>query len=249
VGSRYVIEEKVCRGGLIRVAKPHAKRLISALIWIKSARDGASQMRSSRVAGAGITTTDSNKVAMTVMGVLLATMGLGVFTNALYAPDKPAKPGYALPLGEATAAKAEGPKEEPLPVLLAKADPKKGEAAVKVCQSCHSFEKGGVAKVGPPLYGVVGRAKGSVPGFAYSDGLKGKGGNWTYEELYQFITKPSAYVPGTKMTYPGEADAQKKADIEAYLQTDADAPVPFPKAEEAPAKTDAAPAPAEPAKK
>ena len=92
------------------------------------------------MASAGITTTDSNKTAMTILAVLLGTMGLGVFTNAIYAPEKPAKPGYVLPSGEATTAKAEAPKEEPLPVLLAKADAKKGEADVKVCQSCHSFE-------------------------------------------------------------------------------------------------------------
>lgn len=182
------------------------------------------------MASAGITTTDGNKTAMTILAVLLGTMGLGVFTNAVYAPEKPAKPGYALPAGEAAGAKTEtAVKEEPLPVLLAKADPKKGEAATKVCQSCHSFAKDGVAKVGPPLWGVIGRPKASVAGFAYSDGLKAKGGEWTYEDIYKFLTKPSAYASGTKMTYPGEPDPQKRADIEAYLQTDADAPVPFPK--------------------
>src|SRR5579863_9126946 len=172
------------------------------------------------------------------MAVLLLTMGLGVFSNALYAPDVPEKPGYALPAGGEKAAKAEGPQEEPLPVLLAKADPKKGEADTKVCQSCHSFDKGGPAKVGPPLYGVIGRPKGSIAGFAYSDGMKAKGGNWTYEDLNTFITKPSAYVSGTKMTYPGEPEAQKRADIESYLQKDSDSPVAFPK------EAAAAPAPA-----
>ena len=176
-----------------------------------------------------MTTTDTNKTALALMSVLLLTMGLGVVSNAIYAPDHAVKPGYPLPSGEAKTATAEAPKAEPLPVLFAKADVKKGEADVKVCQSCHSFEKGGVAKVGPPLYGVLGRHKGSIAGFGYSDGMKGKGGDWTFDDINEFITKPSAYVPGTKMTYPGEPDPQRRADIIDYIDTLSDSPLPLPK--------------------
>jgi cytochrome c len=202
------------------------------------------------VSGGGITTTDTNKTALAVMMVLLLTMALGVFSNALYSPENAAKPGYNLPEGGEKTVTAEAPKEPPLPNLLAKADLKKGQADVHVCESCHNLEKGAGAKVGPPLYGVVGRPKGSIAGFAYSDGMKGKGGDWTYDDLNKFLTKPSAYVSGTKMTYPGEPDAQKRADIIDYLHTLADSPLPLPKEEAAPAPaakgaaTEAKPAPA-----
>ena len=174
-------------------------------------------------------TTDGNKLALAVLGTLLGTMALGVFSSAIYAPLKPAKPGFALPgASEAPAAAPAAAPETPFPVELAKADVAKGQGDTKICQTCHSFEKGGPAKVGPPLWGVVGRPKGSIAGFNYSDGMKSKGGDWTYDDLNTFLTKPSAFVPGTKMTYAGESEESKRADIVDYLHTLADTPVPLP---------------------
>jgi cytochrome c len=177
-------------------------------------------------------TTNSNKLALAVLGTLLATMALGIFSNAIFAPHRAIKAGYALPAAEegapAAAAPAAAP-DDPLPGLLAKADAKKGESDTKPCQACHSFDKGGPAKVGPPLYGVVGRPVASIAGFAYSDVLKGMGGDWTYDRIFSFIKSPKTMEPGTKMTFPGESEEHKRADILAYLQTLSDSPVPFPK--------------------
>jgi cytochrome c len=176
-------------------------------------------------------TTNANKIALAVLGALLGTMALGVFSNAVFAPDKAAQPGYALVGGEAAAAPAAAAPaapEVPLPALLAKADAAKGENDVKACQACHSFDKGGAAKVGPPLWAVVGRPVASVAGFAYSDAVKAIGGDWTYDKLDHWIAKPSAMAAGTKMAFPGEPEATKRADILAYLQKQSDSPVPFP---------------------
>ncbi|MFO1117117.1 MAG: cytochrome c family protein [Beijerinckiaceae bacterium] len=174
-----------------------------------------------------------NKMAGAVLGSLLVVMGLGFFSDALYAPDPMKKPGYALPAGDAagghaTAAAPAAP-AEPLPVLLAKADAQKGQASAKPCTTCHSFDKGGPNKVGPALYGVVGRPKASEAGFSYSDAIKGKGGNWSFEDLNAFIQSPKAFAPGTKMAFAGEADAAKRADILAYLRSLSDNPAPLPK--------------------
>jgi cytochrome c len=181
-----------------------------------------------------------NKIAGAVLGTCLLGMGLGVIGDFIYSPGAPTKPGYALPESKPEAAAggdaAKPVAETPLPVLLAKADPKKGEADTKVCGACHNFQEGAGAKVGPDLYGVVGRPKGSAPGFEYSAGMKAKGGNWDYADLNEFITKPSAYVQGTKMSYPGESSPEKRADIISYLRTLAKDPLPLPAVADAGAK-------------
>ncbi len=168
-----------------------------------------------------------------LLGSTLFALLLGVLSNTLVSEIKPAKPGYELPGVEAPAAAAAASPAAaavPLPVLLAKADPAKGQALTKICATCHSFGKGEPAKVGPNLYGVVDRPKGSQAGFAYSDGMKAKGGNWTFDDLNAFITSPKTFVAGTKMAFGGEPDPGKRADIIAYLRTLSDSPVPLPAA-------------------
>lgn len=196
---------------------------------------------------APLDTFEINKIAGAILGSLLLAMGLSVIGQMIFAHRALLKPGYDLPVPtETTAAGGEGggaPAVAPLPERLAKADVSKGQANTKACQACHNFEKGAGAKVGPDLYGVVDRPKGSVAGFAYSDGMKAKGGDWTFDDLDHFLTNPKAYVSGTKMAFAGEADPQKRADIIDYLHTLSDAPVPLPAAA-APAKEAAPAAPA-----
>jgi cytochrome c len=173
-----------------------------------------------------------NRVSLAALGSVLFAMLLVAFSNLVISPRNPAVPGFALPTSSSATAPAPAPAaapEEPLPALLAKADPKKGEQFAKVCQTCHNFEKGAGPKIGPPLWGVVGRPIASVPGFSYSDSLKAIGGNWTYEAINTMITNPKSEASGTKMAFPGEKDPQRRADILAFLQTLSDSPVPFPK--------------------
>jgi cytochrome c len=131
--------------------------------------------------------------------------------------------------GEAGAAQAAAPApEKPLPARLAAADPKKGEAISAKCASCHTFNAGGPTRVGPNLAGVVGRDKASVAGFAYSDALKKVGGKWDYESLDKWLEKPSAFAPGTKMTFAGLSDGQDRANLIAFLKSDSPDAPPFP---------------------
>ncbi|MBY0560366.1 MAG: c-type cytochrome [Hyphomicrobium sp.] len=89
------------------------------------------------------------------------------------------------------------------------------------CRECHAFDKGD-NRLGPTLYGVVGRKAGTVPGFAYSDSLKGSGITWNEKTLDQWITNPNAVVPGNNMgaIFSGLADAGERAKIIAFLKQD-----------------------------
>lgn len=93
-----------------------------------------------------------------------------------------------------------------------------GEKVFALCRSCHVLEDG-VNRVGPSLYNVVGRKSGSVAGFSYSDANKASGVTWTTDVLFKYLEDPKAFMPGTKMAFPGIKDAQDRANLVAYLDS------------------------------
>jgi cytochrome c len=181
------------------------------------------------------------KIAGAVLAALLLIFGprAAIEMNVGHSDEKP---GYVLPSGAAEGAKTAVATETAAPsaatpeaaakavvALLPKADPANGKATFKKCQSCHVSEKGKTPTVGPNLWDVVNRARASYPGFTYSDAMKAKGGNWSFEELAKFLHNPKEYVPGTKMVFNGLPNPGDEADVIAYLATLADTPVPLPK--------------------
>jgi cytochrome c len=173
-----------------------------------------------------------NKILGAVLFTCLVLLALNIAAGALFTPEPPKKPGYEIAVQEepGAAAAAAPAAEQPIEQALASADPQRGQQATRVCQTCHTFEKGGPNKIGPNLWGVVGRKKGTEGGFAYSDAIKSKGGEWTLDDLNKFLASPRGYAPGTKMSFAGLQRENQRADVIAYLNTLSDNPKPLPTA-------------------
>jgi cytochrome c len=173
---------------------------------------------------------ESNKILAALLVAGLVAMVSGIVSENLVHSEKLAKNAFPIAVTESSAsaptAAPAAEKPAPLPAaMLASADPAVGETIAKKCAVCHSFGKGEAARVGPNLYGVIGRPRASAPGFQYSDALKSLGGTWTPQEIATFIFDPKAAVAGTKMTFAGLPKPEDRANVLAFLNKNSDAPI------------------------
>ena len=102
---------------------------------------------------------------------------------------------------------------------FAEGDAAKGEKVFKKCKACHTVEQGGKNKIGPNLFGVVGRKSATVEGFKYSKAMKAADLTWDEATLSEYLKKPRAYVKGTNMSFAGLKKESDRENLIAYLKT------------------------------
>ena len=178
----------------------------------------------------------SNTIAGWVLGAGIVALGATIVTAEMFHAERPEKMGYPI---EGVVLEGEGggggEAEQPIAALLAGADAAKGEGVFKKCTACHTIAKGGPNGTGPNLWGVMGAPIGKhAAGFAYSPALSGKGGNWDWESMSQWLKSPRDFAPGTKMTFAGLGKPEDRANLLAYMNTQSDSPLPLPAATAAP---------------
>jgi cytochrome c len=169
-----------------------------------------------------------NKIIAAILMVVLLVIGLGKMADGVFQVKKPKNPGYQIDVESQLSSEASQVTEivEKIDItkVMALGDIASGEKIFKKCAACHSINKGGKNKIGPALYNVVGRAVGGVDDYKYSKTLASYGKEWTFEELNGFLTKPSSYLKGTKMSYAGLRKEKDRASIIKYLNQNSDSP-------------------------
>ena len=191
----------------------------------------------------------SNVISMMVLGAGIVALGSSIISHEVFKPHKLEKQSYVVEGVEEEAGAGPAVKDEPIAVRMQTAEEAKGAEVFKKCASCHTINQGGANGIGPNLWGTLGEEIGKGKGgYAFSDALSGKGGKWDFESMDAWLTKPSAFAPGTKMSFAGLSKGVDRANLIAYLNANgSNLPMPAaPAAGAAPAAaaTDNAAAPA-----
>jgi cytochrome c len=171
-----------------------------------------------------------NTIAGWVLFAGIVALGSSIVSSEVFNTHRPEEMGYPI---EGVVQEGDGAAaaEKPIEFYLASADPTKGEQVFKKCTACHNADQGGANALGPNLWGVLGEPIGKgAHGFAFSEALSGKGGNWDWNTLSTWLANPQKFAPGTKMTFAGLSNPEDRANVIAFLNTHSDAPKPLPAA-------------------
>ena len=173
-----------------------------------------------------------NKIIAAILLIALILIGIGKISDIAFHVDKPSKSAYKIEITESTSAKNltnEVVKEKvDISALLALGNISHGEKVFKKCAACHLVNKGGENKIGPALYGVLGRKVASKDDYKYSKAMASYDKNWTFEEMNGYLKKPQRYIKGTKMAFAGLRKEKDRASVILYLNQNSDNPLPLP---------------------
>ncbi len=170
-----------------------------------------------------------NKIIVSIILVVILVLGINKITDVIFYVEKPEKSAYQVDsvTTVASTTTAESSDAQNIMALFASTNAAEGAKVFKKCAACHSISKGGANKIGPALWGVIGRKAGSIKDYKYSKALVAHGKVWSFEEMNGFLIKPKEWVKGTKMSFAGLKDAKQRAAVILYMNENSDSPLPI----------------------
>ena len=172
-----------------------------------------------------------NKIIVSVLLALVLIVVINKITEIVYYVEKPEKSAYQVASvasdadGISTEDSSVGSESGNIMALFASASAAEGAKVFKKCAACHSIAEGGANKIGPALWGVIGRKVGSVPDYKYSKAMAAHGKNWSFDEMNGFLIKPKDWIKGTKMSFAGLKYAKERAAVILYMNENTNSPL------------------------
>jgi len=174
-----------------------------------------------------------NKIIVSIVFAVILIMGINKIADSIYYVEKPEKSAYQVEsvttVASTTTSETNSVNSgtENIMALFASASAADGAKIFSKCKACHSIAKEGGNKIGPALWGVLGRKAGSLSDYKYSKAMTAYGKSWSFEEMNGFLTKPKEWVKGTKMSYAGLKSAKDRASLILYMNENTDSPLPL----------------------
>jgi cytochrome c len=175
-----------------------------------------------------------NKIIGAVLMTALIVIGINKLSDAIFYVEKPKESAYKVEGVElaSTSLKDSAEVKEVVQLnikeILAMGSVGHGEKVFKKCSACHIVAKGGKNKIGPALYGIVGKASAVSEGYSYSKAMQAYGKSWSFEELNAYLLKPQSYIKGTKMAFAGLRKDKDRASVILYMNSKSSSPKPLP---------------------
>ncbi len=172
-----------------------------------------------------------NKITAAIILTIVIVFGINKLADVIYSVKAPEGNTYNIVTETKEISKSDTVNvgsNANVSALLALGNIDHGKMVFKKCAACHSVSKGGSNKIGPALWGVIGRKVGSISDYKYSKAMSEFGKNWNFETINAFLIKPKDYVKGTKMAYAGLKEEKDRASIILYLNEQGDSPLPLP---------------------
>ena len=171
-----------------------------------------------------------NKIIVSIVFAIILILGINKVTDVIFYVEKPEKSAYqvASVTTVASTASAETSSETGnIMAIFASTSATEGEKVFKKCAACHSIAEGGKNKIGPALWGVLGRQAGSLPDYKYSKAMAAHGKKWSFKEMNGFLIKPKDWIVGTKMSYAGLKSEKERAAVILYMNENTNNPLPL----------------------
>ncbi len=174
-----------------------------------------------------------NKIIVSIVFAIILVLGINKAADVIFYVEKPEKSAYQVAsvttVASTASAETSSTNSETgnIMTLFASTSAAEGAKVFKKCAACHSIKEGGANKIGPALWGVLGRTAGSVPGYKYSKAMAAHGKNWSFEEMNGFLVKPKNWIKGTKMSFVGLKNAKDRAAVILYMNENTNSPLPL----------------------